>query len=127
MSPASGRGGGAPGDGTSILKAMLRLRVENAAIAIADPQAVKTFAGASPGENRRLTIGGKSGVIGEGPVEVEATFVRASDGRFTLEDRNSHLAASQGVVYDMGPSVVVSVGGITILLTSRKTLPALVK
>ena len=57
-------------------------------------------------------------------MEVEATFVSRSDGRFKLEDRNSHLAASQGVSFDMGPSAVIRVGeGITVLLTSRKTPP----
>jgi microcystin degradation protein MlrC len=55
---------------------------------------------------------------------LEATFVSRSGGRFTLEDRNSHLAAVQGVNFNMGPCAVVTVGdGITVLLTTRKTPP----
>lgn len=39
--PADNIGGGAPGDGTGLLRAFLELGVENAAVAIADPAAVR--------------------------------------------------------------------------------------
>lgn len=123
VEPADNIGGGAPGDGTSVLRAFLRHRVENCAVAIADPAAVATMSGARPGEVRTLSVGGKGSAIAEGPVEIEAAFVSASDGAFALEDLNSHLAASQGSHFGMGPCVVVRTGGVTILLTSRKTPP----
>ncbi len=123
VEPADNIGGGAPGDGTSVLRAFLRHEVENCAVAIADPAAVAAMAGAAPGETRRLAIGGKGSAIAEGPIPVEATFVSASDGHFALEDLNSHLAASQGSRFSMGPSAVVKVDGVTVLLTSRKTPP----
>jgi hypothetical protein len=53
---------------------------------------------------------------------VKATLLSRSDGRFTLEDRNSHLAAMQGVNVDMGPCAVVRVEGVTILLTTATRL-----
>jgi microcystin degradation protein MlrC len=123
VEPADNIGGGAPGDGTSVLRAFLRHGVENCAVAIADPAAVAAMVGAKLGEMRKLSIGGKGSAIAEGPVEIEAAFVSASDGSFALEDLNSHLAASQGSRFSMGPSVVVLAGGVTILLTSRKTPP----
>lgn len=123
VEPADNIGGGAPGDGTSVLRAFLRHGVENCAVAIADPAAVAAMSGARPGEVRALSIGGKGSAIAEGPVEIEAAFVSASDGAFALEDLNSHLAASQGSRFCMGPSVVVAVGGVTVLMTSRKTPP----
>lgn len=123
VEPADNIGGGAPGDGTSVLRAFLRHRVENCAVAIADPAAVAAMSGARPGEVRTLSVGGKGSAIAEGPVEIEAAFVSASDGAFALEDLNSHLAASQGSHFGMGPCVVVRTGGVTILLTSRKTPP----
>lgn len=123
VEPADNIGGGAPGDGTSVLRAFLRHRVENCAVAIADPAAVAAMSGARPGEVRTLSVGGKGSAIAEGPVEIEAAFVSASDGLFALEDLNSHLAASQGSHFGMGPCVVVRTGGVTILLTSRKTPP----
>ena len=66
----------------------------------------------------------KGSAIAEGPVEIEARFVSSSDGDFALEDLNSHLAASQGAHFSMGPCAVVTTGrGISVLLTSRKTPP----
>jgi microcystin degradation protein MlrC len=125
VEPADNIGGGAPGDCTAVLRALLRHKVTNAAVAIADPAAVAALKDVKPGERRRLSLGGKGSLLDEGPVDVEATFVSRSDGRFTLEDRNSHLAAVQGVHFNMGPCAVVTVGdgGVTVLLTSRKTPP----
>ncbi|HEX2553902.1 MAG TPA: M81 family metallopeptidase [Microvirga sp.] len=123
VEPADNIGGGAPGDGTAILRAFLRRGVHNAAVAIADPGAVESLRDAQPGETRRLAIGGRGSALDEGPVAVEAVFVSRSDGHFTLEDRNSHLAAAQGVHFSMGPCAVVRVEGVTVLLTSRKTPP----
>ncbi|SDH36475.1 M81 family metallopeptidase [Bosea robiniae] len=123
VEPADNIGGGAPGDATSVLRAFLRHGVENCAVAIADPAAVAAMAGARPGETRKLSIGGKGSAIAEGPVEIEASFVSASDGEFALEDLNSHLAAAQGSHFSMGPCAVVEVAGVTVLLSSRKTPP----
>jgi microcystin degradation protein MlrC len=124
VEPADNIGGGGPGDCTAILRAFLRHKVRNAAVAIADSAAVESLRDARPGERRHLSIGGKGSALDEGPIEVDATFVSRSDGRFTVEDRNSHFVAAQGVNIEMGPSAVVTVGdGVTILLTSRKTAP----
>ena len=54
---------------------------------------------------------------------LDVTFISRSDGAFTLEDHNSHLAAMQGIDFSMGPSAVVETKGVKILLTSRKTPP----
>ena len=117
-------GGGAPGDCTAVLRGMLKHGTRNAAVAIADPESVKALQGCRPGERRHLAIGGKQSPLDEGPVEIDAILVRLTDGHFTLEDRKSHLAASQGVNFDMGPCAVVELDGrITVLLTSRKTPP----
>ena len=124
VEPSDNIGGGAPGDATSVLRAFLRHRLENWAVAIADPAAVRAMEGASPGEVRRLSIGGKGSAIAEEPVEVDATFVSASDGNFALKDLNSHLAASQGSRFDMGRCAVVRIGGVTVLLSSRKRPPS---
>jgi microcystin degradation protein MlrC len=123
VEPSDNIGGGAPGDCTSVLRGFLRHGITNAAVAIADPAAVAALADAQPGEARRLSIGGKGSRLDPGPLDLNVTFVSRSDGAFTLEDRNSHLAAMQGIYFSMGPSAVVEVSGIRILLTSRKTPP----
>jgi len=123
VEPSDNIGGGAPGDCTPVLRGFLRHGITNAAVAIADPAAVRALEGAKPGDKRTLSIGGKGSRLDPGPVELEVSFVSRSDGAFTLEDRHSHLAAMQGIHYNMGPSAVVEANGIKILLSSRKTPP----
>ena len=123
VEPADNIGGGAPGDDTAVLRGFLAHGFTNAAVAIADAEAVAALAGAKIGERRRLSIGGKGSRLGAGPVTADAVLVSRSDGQFTLEDRNSHLAASQGIHFSMGPSAVVRIEGVTVLLSSRKTPP----
>lgn len=116
-------GGGAPGDCTSVLRGLLRHGITNAAVIIADAEVVQSLADAQPGERRRLSVGGKGSRLDPGPVEIEATFISRSDGEFTLEDRNSHLAALRGIHHSMGPSAVIETQGIKVLLNSLKTPP----
>jgi microcystin degradation protein MlrC len=124
VEPADNIGGGGPGDMTPVLRAFLRHDLDGAAVIIADPESVAALEGAHPGEVRTLRIGGKQSPLDEGPVELDVTFVSASDGRFDLEDRHSH-AAARGIHCNMGPSAVVTANGgkLTILLNSKKTAP----
>ncbi|MCB1232469.1 MAG: M81 family metallopeptidase [Verrucomicrobiae bacterium] len=123
VEPSDNIGGGAPGDMTGLLRALVEARIEGAAICLNDPEAVSQLAGLTAGERITLSIGGKHSRLDEGPVELDVVFVSRSDGRFKLEDRQSHLASVSGDRFDMGPSAVVSHRGLTILLTSRKTPP----
>ncbi|HTN97352.1 MAG TPA: MlrC C-terminal domain-containing protein, partial [Nordella sp.] len=123
IEPADNIGGGAPGDDTAVLRGFLKHGFTKAAVAIADARAVAALAGARPGETRRLRIGGQGSRLGAGPLETDVTFISRSDGNFTLEDRNSHLAASQGIHFSMGPCAVMRIDGVTVLLSSRKTPP----
>ncbi len=122
VEPADNVGGGAPGDCTTVMRAFLARRLQAACVVINDPAAVKALAGVAPGGKARLSLGGKGTPLDPGPVEIDCAFVSRSDGAFTLEDRHSHMAAL-GVHVEMGPSAVVRAGGLTILITSRKTAP----
>ncbi|MBV9218042.1 MAG: M81 family metallopeptidase [Methylobacteriaceae bacterium] len=123
VEPSDNIGGGAPGDGTGILRALVERQVPAAAVAIADSEAVRILANLPIGARARLAIGGKSGALAGGPVLLEVELLSRSDGRFALEDPQSHLAAMVGTLVDMGPSAVVRHAGQIILLNSRKTPP----
>jgi microcystin degradation protein MlrC len=123
VEPSDNIGGGAPGDGTGLLRALVEHRVPNAAIAINDPQAVQRLAKLGAGAKATLPIGGKGSRLDAGPFTLEVELVSRSDGRFELEDKQSHLASMCGDRFDMGPCAVVRHGGLSILLTSRKTPP----
>jgi microcystin degradation protein MlrC len=123
VEPADNIGAGAPGDGTGVLRALVKHHVENAAIVINDPEAVAVAQEKRPGERFRLNIGGKGSSLGQGPVPLDVKLVSTSNGRFELEDPLSHLASMAGRHIDMGPCAVVEHDEIRILLTSRKTPP----
>lgn len=123
VEPSDNIGGGAPGDGTGLLRALLEYQVANSAICIADPAAVEKARSAGIGSKVTLSIGGKGSRLDAGPVDLEVEVISLSDGRFELEDKQSHLASMCGDRFDMGPSAVVRHAGITILLTSIKTPP----
>ncbi len=120
VEPSDNIGGGAPGDGTGMLRALIQHEINNAAICINDPQAVLDIeAGA-----RRISLGGKGSRLDAGPLELEVDLVALNDGRFELENKNSHLASMCGDFFDMGRCAVVRhAGRLTILITSVKTPP----
>jgi microcystin degradation protein MlrC len=123
VEPADNIGGGAPGDGTGLLRAFVIHHLANAAVCINDPEAVQRLQAQAPGDSITLSIGGRGSRLDEGPLTLEVTLVSRSDGRFQLEDMQSHLASMSGDAYDMGPCAVVRHEGVVILLTSRKTPP----
>jgi microcystin degradation protein MlrC len=123
VEPADNIGGGAPGDCTDLLRALLRHGAPNAGVALNDPAAVRALAAVEPGNTVTLPLGGKGWRGDAGPVTLPATLVSRSDGRFMLEDAQSHLASMAGRHIDMGPSAVVRHAGLTLLLTTCKTPP----
>lgn len=123
VEPSDNIGGGAPGDGTGVLRALIEHQVDRAAVVINDPESVTIAAKLPPGAHLPLKMGGKASKLGGAPVQLDVVLESTSDGHFELEDRHSHLASMCGVHINMGPCVVVRHAGIRILLTSRKTPP----
>jgi len=123
VEPADNIGGGAPGDGTDVMRALLKYEIEGAGVAIADAESVAALQTVPIGSKITLPIGGKGSPLDPGPVTLEVELVSRSDGVFELEDKHSHLVGSLGKIIRMGPSAVVRHGGLTILLTSKKLPP----
>lgn len=123
VEPADNIGGGAPGDTTELLKFLLEEQFPNSACVINDPASVASLAAHQPGEQVELSIGAVESSAFCEPVKLTAELVSTSDGRFELEDPNSHLASMYGIHIDMGPCAVIHSGEVVILLTSRKTPP----
>jgi microcystin degradation protein MlrC len=123
VEPADNIGGGTPGDATFVLRALLGSKLKKAGVIINDPAAVEVLRGISPGESATISLGGKGSSFDFGPVTLEATLVRITDGKFTLEDKQSHLASMAGCHIEMGPCAVVTSGNLTILITSTATPP----
>ena len=123
VEPAENIGAGAPGNGTGILRVLVRRDATNAGVIINDPDAVRALQKVALGGKVTLPIGGRDNPFDAGPLTLDVALVSLSDGKFDLEDLNSHLVASQGRHIDMGPSAVVRHRGVIILLTSHRTPP----
>ena len=123
VEPSDNIGGGAPGDCTGCLRALTTHQIPDAAICLNDPEAVIALSNCALGDRLTLPLGGKGSLLDQGPLELEVEFISRSDGRFELENKQSHLASMVGDFYEMGPSAVVCHEGLSILLTSNRTAP----
>jgi microcystin degradation protein MlrC len=123
VEPSDNVGAGAPGENTEVLRAFVEHGVPDAGVIINDPEVARSLRTARVGHRTRVLLGGKSGEIGAEPLALEVEVVSKSDGRFELEDPNSHLAARGGKSVDMGPCVVLRSGKAQVLVTSRRTPP----
>lgn len=123
VEPSDNIGGGAPGDGTGILRALVKHNIGESAVCINDAQAVKQLSSVPIGGKLTLAIGGKGSRLDAGPLSLPVELISRSDGKFELEDKQSHLASMSGNHFDMGACAVVKHQGISILLTSNKTPP----
>ena len=121
--PSDNIGGGAPGDGTGLLRALIEHGAQNAAVCLCDADAVEHLRQLRTGDRTTLPLGGRGSRLDAGPLKLEVELLTFTNGRFELEDKQSHLAASSGDWFDMGPCAVVRHRGITILLTSNRTPP----
>jgi microcystin degradation protein MlrC len=107
-------GGGAPGDGTNLLRAMLDAGIEGATFGfIADPETAAAAHAAGVGARIEVRLGGKHGDLHGTPVTGEAYVKSLTDGRFVLQ----HML--RGVQMDLGPSARLVLGGVEVIVTSN--------
>jgi len=123
VEPADNIGGGAPGDGTTILRRLIQRNEGPSCVVLNDPDSVGRLQNLKLGGYATLSLGGKGFSRDQGPLGICVELLGLSDGRFELEDVHSHLASMRGTKIDMGPSAVVRHGRVTILITSRATPP----
>lgn len=111
-------GGGAPGDGTELLREILEQRVTGGVIAIADAEAVRAAFAAGVGGQFTGEIGGKTDTFHGQPVAVSGRVRLLSDGQFIY--RGSYMT---GQIKEMGRTAVVDIAGNAIILSEHKTMP----
>ena len=112
-------GGGAPEDGTVVLKAILEEGLEGGVISVMwDPEAVEAAAGAGAGGGVSLDLGGKTDDLHGRPLRVMATVKMISDGRWIVKG-----PMGTGSEADMGRTAVLLVGGNEVIVTSKRLQP----
>jgi toxic protein SymE len=112
--PSDNPGGGAPGDGTHLLRAMLEAGLTNACFSsIADAAAVATAISAGVGTRVDCSLGGRHGPLHGAPLDVTARVRCITDGRFRLD------ATLGGLRVNVGPTVLLTIGGLDVIVTSK--------
>lgn len=114
-------GGGAPGDGTHLLREMLRQDLHGSVFCfIFDPEAAKQIAAAGPGNTVDLSLGGKVEKLHGEPIEIKgARVVSVSDG-YTISNSPMYM----GIVRDLKLCGRIKVGNVDVIVGSvqRQTL-----
>ncbi|SOD98291.1 M81 family metallopeptidase [Caenispirillum bisanense] len=109
-------GGGAYGDATRLLEAVLAADVGRCAYGtLYDPDAVRTLWSVPEGETATLPIGGKIDPAFGPPLTVTGTVVRKTDGTFV-----GGGPRWKGVKMNFGDTVVFRVGTVDILVSSKR-------
>ncbi len=113
-------GGGCPGDGTAVLRELIAQDAPDAVVIIAD-RAIAAAATAA-GQGAVLTdflLGGKTDDLHGDPVHIErAEVVRLTDGDYV-----STSSWQTGQHFTLGPSALLRVGGVQILVSDRPVPP----
>ena len=109
-------GGGAYGDSTNLLAALLRARVGNACFGpMVDPDVVRQLHGHQIGDTVAIELGGKADPrFGGAPLALRATLLLKSDGHYTGDG-----PMVGGQQRSWGPTAVVRVDGIEILVVAN--------
>lgn len=109
-------GGGATGDGTAILRELLRVGARDATVAcLWDPEAVAACVRAGVGATVSLRVGARVDDRHGEPVEVTGRVRLLGDGRFV--HRGPMFRGTEG---RLGTTAVLESGGVRIILTSLR-------
>ena len=109
-------GGGAPGDGTHLLRAMLQAKLENACFGfIVDADVAAQAHAAGCGATLEISIGGKYDALHGAPIETRAYVKSLSDGRLLMQ------AMSKGAPIHLGPMARLIIDGIDVIVASRRS------
>jgi len=118
VEPADNVGGGAPGDGTDLLRALLEQRAEGAASVIWDPIAASAAAAIGQGGTFRGRVGGRTLPLHGDPVEIEGTVTFTGEVRYR---RDAGWMTGQPAT--MGLAATIQVGGVSVIVTTERTMP----
>ncbi|WP_341643798.1 M81 family metallopeptidase [Thauera sp. SDU_THAU2] len=115
---ADNPGGGTPGDGTFLLRALLAAAPPPGTCCFAsinDAETVGQAVSAGVGSRIKVRLGGKLGPLQGQPIEAEADVRAITDGRFY----NRPGSMFSGVHFDLGTMCRLTIGGVDVVLASR--------
>ena len=130
VEPSDNVGGGAPGSGNTMLRVLIEAGYTNVGVCLWDPAAVEVVSQSKVGDTLMLKLGGLGSSLFDPPLALRCELLHFGDGKFELEDKNSHLASAVGDSFDMGQVAVVRAsdpnmpgGEAIVMLTTHRTPP----
>ncbi|MGM0583884.1 MAG: M81 family metallopeptidase [Pseudomonadota bacterium] len=108
-------GAGADSDTTGMLRALITAGAPAALGNLHDPESAAAAHAAGEGATVRLSLGGRSRIPGDAPLEAEFAVERLSDGRFRATG-----PYYGGREMEMGPSALLRLGEVRVVVTSAK-------
>lgn len=121
VDPADNVGGGSAGDGTAVLRELLRMDAADSAGAVVvlnDPEAAALAAAAGVDGAFAAPVGGKVDDAHGPPLHLEGQVVYCGEASF--RHSGSYMT---GFVTSMGLTAVLAAGGVRVVLTSLRTMP----
>jgi microcystin degradation protein MlrC len=110
-------GGGTPGDGTYLLKAMLELNSEKTCFGfIYDPEVAEMAHNAGEGAEIHIQLGGKTDKQHGGPLHVTAIVEKVTDGQFT----HSSMML-KGKKANFGKCARLKIGEVDVIVSSKRS------
>ena len=110
-------GGGAPGDGTHLLRAMVEAGLTDSAFGtVYDPEASDAAHDAGVGATLRVRLGGKHDRLHGDPLDLKVYVKSLTDGQFKLS-----TPMGQGAPMNLGKMARLACGGIDIVVASKRT------
>lgn len=109
-------GAGATSDTTGVLRALVEQGADRALVGVlVDPEAAAAAHAAGEGAEIDIAVGGKIYTDGDPPFRARFRVARLTDGRFTCTG-----PFYKGVTPDLGPCAVLSTGGVSVLVSTRR-------
>jgi microcystin degradation protein MlrC len=116
---ADNTGGGAPGDSTAVLRALVEQNIDDALLLyVVDPEVARQAHEAGAGAQLRVELGGKSDPRQGPPVPLDVEVVALSDGRFRYDG-----PMYSGTDGDLGASAWLRHRGVNVVAISVRMQP----
>jgi len=111
-------GGGAAGDGTALLEALVSMQAMDAVVVISDPESVDKAIRCGVCSTDAFQVGGKLDDKHGPTIEIEGYVRLISDGAFS--HRGSYMT---GQHTSMGRTTVLNCNGLELVLTEKRVMP----
>lgn len=114
---ADNPGGGGPGDGTHLLRAMIEADLQESCFGfVYDPETAEQAHHAGVGATIDVRLGGKTEELHGEPIEVSAYVKVLTDGQFIQQSPMGH-----GAKVNLGKMARLVIGGIDVIVSSIRT------